>query len=317
MNIRTLENSPERLQDCLTLIEKSFEYDSNFSFKEDFNLLINKPNYKNCFFIEQENKVTATVFTLPRVLEYKSHKLPVLFIGGISVDQEVQGQGLFRELFETVITLSGSYALFFLWSDMSNLYEKFNFYEFGEICEKESSKNEEIQNLSHEEFLKIEEEYIKLSQEFVLPHRSFEDWQLLWNTKSIKKVTDQSGNILFINKGMDLQGIIHESYPISAPNNTINTMWNFNQIKDENSVNRFMGFVRLGNLESLSRFVMAISNEQIEIMSSENSILNISYLNDPYNMSEKDFIQGLWGPGKIEEWNDIIPKILIFGFDSI
>lgn len=317
MNIRTLENYPERLQDCLTLIEKSFEYDSSYSFKEDFKLLINESNFKNCFFIEQESKVTATVFTLPRILEYKSHKLPVLFIGGISVDQNMQGQGLFRELFETVITLSGSYALFFLWSDMSNLYEKFNFYEFGEICEKESSETQQTQNISHEDFLNLKKDYAKLSQNFVLPHRSAKDWDLLWSTSSIKKVTDQSGNILFVNKGMDLQNVIHESYPINAANNTSYTMWNFNQAEDKNTINRFMGFVRIGNLQDLSNFVKVISNNQIEIMSSEHNILNISYLNEPYNMSEKDFIQGLWGPGKIEEWSNLIPKILIFGFDSI
>jgi hypothetical protein len=317
MNIRTLENKPEKLQECLNLIEKSFEYDSSYSFKEDFSLLINESNYKNCFFIEQESKVTATVFTLPRVLEFKSIETPVLFIGGISVDQDAQGQGLFRELFETVITLNGSYALYFLWSDLSSLYEKFNFYEFGEISEKESRNSNQIAELSYENFLKLEKEYQSLSQRFVLPKRKLQDWKTLWSTSSIDKKVDENGNVIFINKGMDLQGIIHECYPISAENNTSYTMWNFDKNDDKNVMNRYMGFARLGNIEVLSTFIKAISKNQIEINSTEHNILNISYLGDPYNMSEKDFIQGLWGPGKIEEWNDIIPKILIFGFDSI
>ncbi len=317
MNINTLNNAPERLQECLDLIEKSFGYDYKHSFKEDFSLLISESNYQNCFFIEQDNKVTATVFTLPRILEFQSREVSVLFMGGISVDQDEQGQGLFRELFETVIALNGSYALFFLWSDLSNLYEKFNFYEFGEISEKESSRSGKTTPLSHEKFVELKKDYQSLSQKFVLPKRSEQDWNTLWNTKSIKKETDENGNILFSDKGMDLQGIIHECYPINASNNTKNTMWDFDKNDDESAINRFMGFARLGNLEVLSQFIKTISNDQIEITSSEQSILNVKYLDDPYNMSEKDFIQGLWGPGKIEEWNDIIPKILIFGFDSI
>lgn len=93
MNVKTLKDSPEKLNECVALIEKAFDYSDNYSYKEDFSPIFKESNLQNCFFIEEDSQVTATLFTLPKELEYKDIKLPALFIGGIGVRDEKQGRG--------------------------------------------------------------------------------------------------------------------------------------------------------------------------------------------------------------------------------
>ena len=321
MHVNNLKNDPNRLTDCIKLIENSFKYSEEHSFSRDFNLLVDKSNHHNCYFVEENDQVLATVFTLPRVLAFnKSNSLPVLFIGGISVSPDCQGQGIFRSLFETVLSLNSDFGLYLLWSDLSSLYEKFDFYEFGLIEEViGTSEVSELNNLSLEDFNNLKSKYEQLNKSCILPKRTDSEWELLWNNKSINKLCDSHRNVYFLDKGMDLQGIIHESYLHADKNLTSFPLWKFDPNEDSDQISRYMGFMRIGNIELLSKFVHEISNGEISISGrlDNNKLLNVFYLGDNYEMSDKDFIQGLWGPGRIEEWSSVIPSLVIFGFDSI
>lgn len=319
MNVKTLKDSPQKLNECIELIEQAFGYDDKNSYKDDFSPLFHEHNLENCYFIEEDDQVTATLLTLPKVLEYKDHKLPVLFIGGIGVRDEKRGAGLFRSLLETVILLNGSYALHLLWSDLSDLYEKFSFYEFGQIEENDLTQADgpTLEKFPPEELETIIKSYQSLSQNCLIPHRTPEDWHDLFQSHSIKHLTDGKGHFYFVDKGMDLQGVCHERHPVTSPDISGHSNWRYFP-KNPEQISRYMGFVRLGNLELLSDFIEHTSNKRLFIIEkNEEGKITVSFDGDYYDLSERDFIQGIWGPGKIEEWEGLIPPLVIFGHDAI
>jgi len=319
MNVKTLKESPHKLHECVELIEQAFNYKDGNSYQEDFSSIFHHQNLQNCFFIEEDAQVTATLLTLPKILEYKDIKLPVLFIGGIGVRDEKRGAGLFRSLLETVILLNSHYGLFLLWSDLSQLYEKFSFYEFGLIEENNRSEQSscEFKKAPPEALEGIIKEYQELSQSCLLPHRTPKDWHDLFQSHSIDHLTDGKDNFYFVNKGMDLQGVCHERHPINAPDIEGFSNWKYFPENPE-QISRYMGFLRLGNLEMLSNLIETTSAKRLFIVerNPEGSI-TVSFDGDYYDLSERDLIQGIWGPGKIEEWEGLVPPLVDFGYDSI
>lgn len=319
MNVKTLNESPSKLTECIELIEQAFDYEDSNSYKEDFSSIFHHQNLQNCFFIEEDGLVTATLLTLPKILEYKDIKLPVLFIGGIGVRDEKRGAGLFRSLLETVILLNPNYALFLLWSDLSQLYEKFSFYEFGLIEENDLSQRPpcELKKAHPEALENIIEDYQKLSRSALVPHRTPEDWHDLFQSHSIDHLSDGGENFYFVNKGMDLQGVCHERHPVNAPDISGYSNWNYFPENSE-KVSRYMGFIRLGNLETLSNFIETTSEKRLFIVEKKSEgMVTVSFDGDYYDLSERDFIQGIWGPGKVEEWEGLVPPLVVFGYDSI
>ncbi len=318
MNVKTLKDSPKKLNECIELIEQAFGYGDGHSYKEDFSPIFHDHNLDNCYFLEEEGVVTATLLTLPKNLEYKDHKLPVLFIGGIGVRDEKRGAGLFRSLLETVLLLNPQYALTLLWSDLSQLYEKFGFYEFGLIEENDLSEKpkKSLVKAMPESLEVIIKSYQSLSQKFLVPHRTPEDWHDLFQSHSIDHLTDGEGNFYFLNKGMDLQGTCHERHPLQAPDIEGYSNWKYMPENQEN-ISRYMGFLRLTNLEVLSDFIEKTSKKRLFIVEKNETVITVSFDGDYYDLSEKDFIQGLWGPGQIQEWEGLVPPLVVFGYDSI
>jgi len=317
MNVHTLSDKPEKIEECLELITHSFNYPDDYSYKEDFALLVDQSNHGNCYFIEQEGVVVATLFTLPRQLLYKDLQLPVLFLGGISVKDENRGGGLFRSLLETVSLLNSNFALFLLWSDLSSLYEKFSFHEFGLIEEVRTNPSQTLKpgNKANENQLRAL--YNDLSEDFLIPQRSSKEWQLLLSSPSIEFLQDETGSSYFVGKGFDLQGICHELHLMNEEcSPQAQKYWNYSpEDKAENL--RYMGFLRLGNLETLSEFIESTSKGRLKIVEKIESLIRVEFDGEIFELSDKDFIQGLWGPGKVTEWLSLVPPIRIMGFDSI
>lgn len=320
MNVKTLAECPDDIEDCLALIEDSFNYEDQYNYKDDFSLLLDERNHSNCYFIKDHDEVVATLFTLPRTLIYKDAKIDVLFLGGISVSDEKRGAGLFRTLLETILLLNPQYSFYLLWSDLAQLYEKFNFYEFGLMGEVDLS------NGSIPKYKKFDEEhsdvlikgYQNLADKYLIPKRSEHDWLTLLKSESIQIVEDDQKNIYLLNKGMDLQGICHEYHPSDAPPLKGVKNWRMDSALDnKQGTLRYMGFLRLGNLEGLNSFITKTSKGRLSLSAYENGVLEVIFDGEKYELGERDFIQGLWGPGKVEEWQGLVPDILIPGFDSI
>ncbi len=319
MNVKTLKEMPNKLNECVSLIESAFNYNDTYSYKEDFSLLLQEENYENCFFIMEEGEVRATLFTLPRVLEYKDIDIPVLFLGGISVRDDRRGAGVFKSLLETIILLNGDYAFYLLWSDLSQLYEKFSFYEFGLIEEIDlSDKENHLKEFEPTDTGLFVESYLHLKDKYLVPKRTDKDWyNLLFDCKSIQILEDRQKHFYFVNKGMDLQGICHEHHPIDSPplNGFIN--WRLTDKPKQGNPLRYMGFMRMGNIQHIDRLLRFTSNERLKVDHYNDGLVTVMFDGEKYELQEKDFIQGLWGPGRIEEWTELMPHILIHGYDSI
>lgn len=343
MNIKTLHENPQKINDCVELIEKAFNYDGNNSYRDDFPQLFFPQNLSHCYFLEEDGEVIATLLTLPRELEYRERKLSALFIGGIGVKDEKRGGGLFRSLLETVLLLNSHKALFLLWSDLSQLYEKFSFYEFGLIKEndlpnnlpnnfQEESLPKNLRPAKREDIENSLKSYQELKKNFLLPHRGPIDWKALSQSKSIQILKTKESHLYFIGKGMDLQGICHERHPFNAPDLPGLKNWLYDSLQQKkeqrkeqrkekqspHQTKRYMGFLRLGNLKALSEFLESSSKGRLALHErKDNGLISISFDKNPYELSERDLIQGLWGPGKMEEWEGLAPPLLIFGYDSI
>ena len=319
MDVKTLAESPDDIEDCLALIEDSFNYEKEYTYKEDFSLLLEERNHKNCYFLKEENEIVATLFTLPRTLLYKDSKIDVLFLGGISVKDEKRGGGLFRTLLETIVLLNPQYAFYLLWSDLAQLYEKFNFHEFGLIGEVDLSNDSKpnLKEFEEENSEVLIKGYQNLSQEYLIPKRSDHDWLSLLKSESINLYQDDHNNVYLVNKGMDLQGICHEYHPPTAPALKGFKNWRVDEASNSSGTLRYMGFLRLGNLESLNEFISHTSEGRLKLNAYQGGIIEVIFDGEKYELGERDFIQGLWGPGKIEEWKGLVPDILVLGFDSI
>ncbi len=321
MNVLTLNNFPDKLNECLELISSAFNYPKEYSYKDDFALLTHKSNHSNCYFIQEDDQVVATLFTLPRNLIYKEASLPVLFFGGISVRDENRGGGLFRSLLETVTLLNSNRALFLLWSDLSSLYEKFSFHEFGLVEEVDSSNTEHpldhLKAASADLKGQLRQAYHDISNQFLIPERSSEDWELLLSSPSIELLQDKAGSTYFVGKGFDLQGICHEHYLAhSSDTPQVPKYWNYKPIEESTNL-RYMGFMRLGSLETLNEFIEETSKGRLKIIDRSEEMIKVKFDGEDFELSDKDFIQGLWGPGKITEWLGLAPQVRVMGFDSV
>jgi hypothetical protein len=319
MNVKTLKESPDKLNECVSLIEEAFRYDDQYSYKEDFSLLLQEENYANCYFLEEDGEVVSTLFTLPRVLEYKDVDIPVLFLGGISVKDEKRGAGLFRTLLETILLFNPNFAFYMLWSDLSQLYEKFSFYEFGLIEEIDLRDQENnLKEFEPTDTGVFVDSYLHLKDKYIVPKRRDIDWyNLLFDCRSIKILEDEGKHCYFVNKGMDLQGICHEHHPMDAPPIAGFINWRLTDKPDPKNPLRYMGFMRMGNVDLIDKLIRYTSGERLQVMGHEEGMVKVLFDDNPYELSEKDFIQGLFGPGRIEEWRELVPLILIHGYDSI
>jgi len=316
MNIKNLASDSSYLKQCLEVIEDSFDYEAPYSFKNDFNTLIGEENLKNCFFIVGEKKeVMATLFTLPKKLTYKDYTTDVLFLGGIAVHSEWREKGLFKKLFHHVQKEKKDFSLYLLWSDLTGLYEKFSFYEFGIIQEIRSDPNNLKELKVGFNLESAKEHYQRLSDDIITVERSSKDWSMIQDHPSIQKYTRENGDSFLVHKGMDLQNVIHESYPLDMFNDTPFIKWNYLP-ELSTKLLLYMGFIKINNISSFSKFIKEISQNKIQIIKKENEVVCLELNNEKFELHEKDLIQGLWGPAYITELFEIVPRIVIFGFDA-
>ena len=315
MRITNLKESPNFFDQCIEVIEDAFDYEETFNFKHDFNTLIQKENLENCFFIVEKNTVTATLFTLPKNLIYKEVETNVLFLGGIAVHPDFRGKGHFNKLFKHIEKTLKGYSLYFLWSDLTGLYEKYSFYEFGIIQEVRSDPNNLKPIHKIDSIDSIKSLHNKLSKDYIITSRTENDWNLLHNNRSIHKYQNDKEEIFLVHKGMDLQNIIHESYPLDFHNETPFIKWNYLP-KPETKNLLYMGFTKINNFKMFSDFIYQVSNKTIDLLRKNDNYVVLKFENEEFEIHEKDLIQGLWGPEFIQELASSVPKLLILGFDA-
>lgn len=321
-----LEESPQFFEQSIDLIERSFQYEQKYSYKDDFSILYSKKNRKNCFLLIEHEQVIATACSLPRILSNQIFETPVCFIGGLSSHESIRGKGIFKKFFQNIIKiLENDFSLFMLWSQLSEFYEKFNFYEAGCLYEYSSLKENQLKKLVKADFLSIEDKehikklFLKSYSDCFVPKRDVEDWKILFSHKSIdiylEKINGEVINYCLANKGMDLKRIIHESSKILSNKDSEFKVWSPHY--SASAIKKYLSFIKINNNHFLKDFIAEISNNQMEIINIEDDNVFFRFNNNSFHIAISDFITGIFGPSQFKEFSDFNSKIWIPGFESV
>lgn len=328
----TLSAFPELEDQTNLLIEEEFSYLKNHSFKTDFAPLTNARNLSHRYIlIDSENmKVVAHIGTRLRDFIWMGETIPVCMIGGVAVKKELQGMGIFKSLMErTIHTLESQCALFLLWTDKHELYEKWDFYLAGKQWSYRSTQVSThtfhktlYRDLSEDKKEEIKELYLKeITTKFFSPLRDEEDWKDIESITSTDLYVYDEG-YFFMNKGMDLIDIVHESVSRLSINEFINLLgskgilWHpSNQQVDDH----ILQDLQLVGLWKINRHPMALKKIS-HLLGKRIEVQDLDFLvkdeTQSYVLKSHELLEEIFGYGNFNLKKESIP-IYISGLDSI
>ncbi len=338
----TLAKSPEYYKDTIALIEKSFDYKGNNSFEEDFWPLINPHNHKRCHIVldKEKKKVICHIGLKKREIRSGGKKYPIALLGGIVTDEEYRGKGIFKKLFHEVINkFIDQVAFFLLWTEKSDLYQKYDFFEFGTVIQtglKNLTEGEalthgfvktDFSSLNEEDLLQVKRLYAHNFNKYISLNRRTRDWEILKGIKSadfyIKR--NDRGEIslyFFINKGHDLSGVIHECsffndeemleklspYKLWLPEK--------HQSYIEHKLCLYVGLIKKGSNDLFKEFMTQVYSNEIFIKEIDHTV-QFEFQNESFTLPLEDFIQMTLGPKPAKEFVRYAPWFSVSGLDSI
>lgn len=312
--------------EVLKLIELSFGYQPENSFKVDFYPLIKPENHQNCFVLLVDGKVTGHIGCLQKKITLKSKHLINMF-GGIVLAKEYRGKGLFKEFFETVQKNFEQAALSFLWSDKLDLYARFNFFpcvDLYQYHQRESSDANHtlrtclLKDLSEAERDELKQLYLR-SDELRID-RSAQDWEDLKQITSAQllllEANSKIENYAFIHKGQDLPGVVHEYGYLNSEFLKILTQYgNVWTPQDFESPRQqlYGSVVKAHPNRAFRSFVKEHCDVEVKDFNGNDILLNLE--GEEFDLDIKDFLPGVFGPGQFKEIS--AKSLFISGLDSI
>jgi hypothetical protein len=343
--LTTLSENPEYFEEVIALIEKEFHYNSSLSYAKDFALLMDPLNFENCYlYVDQEtNSVVSHLAVCTRTMIKNNHTMDVALIGGIATSAQYRGRDLFKNLMNHALTIhSAECGLFILWSEITGLYEKFSFHLSGGLIETGHAvfsasdrpmgfTKTSFKELSAKEFDNVQKLYKDFNQKyFFTVIREEKEWSIIKDMNSIdlyiKK--NEAGAIeqyFCVNKGHDLTNIIHEVGCL--PDQYLQMMKSLQKYRTwlpeselDLSSNKdifFTAFMRLGNFKILKEFLTGVSNGQLELYEITGDLISFRFGTIEHQSSHKDFMQYLFGPRPLKEFESLMLSPYIPGTDSI
>jgi hypothetical protein len=343
--LTTLSENPEYFEEVTTLIEKEFHYNSPLSYAKDFALLMDPLNFDNCYlYIDQAtNKVVSHLAVCNRLMIKNNNTINVSLIGGIATDVDFRGRDLFKNLMNHALSIHAQESgLFILWSEITGLYEKFSFHLSGGLIETGHtifSSNDRpmgftktsFRELSIKDFDSIQKIYSDFNQNyFFTVIRDEKEWSIIREMDSIdlyiKKNEDGGIEQYFcVNKGRDLTNVIHEIGCL--PDQYLQMMKSLQKYRtwlpeselalSPNKDIFFTAFIRLGNFEVLKKFLNSVSEGQLELYEITGDLISFRFGTLEHQSSHKDFLQYLFGPRPLKEFEALLLSPYIPGTDSI
>lgn len=328
MKITNLKETPSLIEKTLTLIETSFKYSKENHFKTDFAPLVNERNHENCFIAVENENVVAHVGYLEKEIALGEEKFLIGLVGGIAVDEQKRGEGIFSQIFTHVLSEKrDDIAFFILWSDLEKLYKKFGFFLCGQQYELPYEKGSQTYQqtkyslLSEEDKNQIQKLYQnKFSSTYLSLTRDSQEWNKLSEINSadlfIKK-SSQIDNYFFMNKGQDLTDIIYEYATLEKEMTHYGKVWMGAPLMDTDLL-QYQFFLSPGATKLFASFVQAytggaVSIRDINLMKQE---VFFDFNEETLSLETEDFLRGIFGPGMFEEFGELRP-FFISGLDSI
>jgi hypothetical protein len=337
-----LKDYPQYYQQTISLIEKSFGYQKEFSFAVDFAPLMDQENWHHCFILldQVKKKVIAHIALKERDLLLNNNTYKIGLIGGICVDEAYRGKGVFKDFFEQVMKRNEySYLAYLLWSDQEHLYSKFNFYQVGGQIQLGQSSHFDLEglgfnlsewsDLSSRDFIEMTILYDQLISKMISIKRTLSDWELIKKIQStklyIKRSNHEIVSYLFLGKGQDLQGIIHELvYKDGYGKNIITKLAGYKlwlpeglAYQNDNSKIFYTTFFNISDAKLFEEFVNDWSNGHIRISSFAKDKLTFEFSRKEYTVETEEFLKYIFGPSPLMEFKGYFKPFLISGLDSI
>lgn len=343
--LTTLSENPEYFEEVLRLIEDEFHYGEGHHYEKDFAPLMDPLNFENCYlYVDREtNTVAAHLAVCERILVKEDAEIKVALIGGIATHKNFKRQHLFSSLMEHAIEKHDSAGLFILWSDLENIYERFHFHRTGGLIEtgKRNFSGSErpsgyektkFNQLSDEEFNSIVELYSAFNEmTFFTLKREEKDWSIIREMNSIdlyvrRNLTGQVSRYFCVNKGRDLTNIIHEVGAINLTEykNLLKDLETFKLWLPETEGDKFKSsdifytaFFRIGATAVLNQFLNTATQGKLQITECTPEKLTFRFKEEEFKVSQKDFLQFLFGPKPLEEFAPFGLSLYVAGTDSI
>ncbi|MDH5581585.1 MAG: GNAT family N-acetyltransferase [Bdellovibrionales bacterium] len=334
--ISNLKESPEYRNETLKLIEKSLGYSNGNSFMIDFYPLMKEANAENNFILIKDNKVSAHIGISYRYLTLKGIKSPVALLGGICSSKEIRGKGIFSDFLKTLISQNEEkVAYFILWSNLSDFYERFNFFEAGKSIQTKppgplsseilkSYQKIKYADLTPHQWTEIKDLY-NHKNEVIKFDRSDEDWETLSKIESselyIKEAQSKIVSYFIKDKGQDLENLIHE-YGIdpSEEKNLLpllkrQSIWLEDRGADDLGQVIFSAFFRVGSRRLLDDFLSKVTDRKLRLISSCPQV-TFTYKNETFECDTKTFLQVIHGPFEMKSKVPYLP-VYFCGLDSV
>lgn len=344
--ITTLSDNPEYFEEVIRLIEEEFHYSEINHYEKDFAPLVDPLNFENCYlYIDQEtNTVASHLAVCQRSIIKNNSELKVALIGGIATHKKFRKKNLFRSLMNHALEhYSDNVGLFILWSDLENLYEKFSFYRTGGLIETgkrifslsdrpSGYEKTTFSTLSDKEFNSIVSLYTQFNEKyFFTVKRDQKDWSIIREMDSIDLFIKKNSNneiekYFCINKGKDLTGIIHEvsckgahDFPLLLKELESFKLWlpESENGRFPNSDIFYTAFVRLGSELLINQFLKEVTNGELRILKRENDLIVFDFKGKEYQATPKDFLQYIFGPKPLLEFESYDLSMYISGVDSV
>lgn len=333
LEIYSLCEKPELYDQTISLIEEGFEYSDHNKYSEDFYPLINSSNHHHCYLAVVDNELVGHIGVKLSELQLGEHLIPVALIGGISIRKKFQGRGYLKTFFSYVIKkYESKIAMALLWSNLSTLYQKFSFYEAGTLYQLgNQSLPKELAGFKSSAPNKLSEQDKKRIQFIYDRTRSSESLRLIRTNKEWADIFNISSALFFlsensyfvINKGQDLNGIIHE-YASLDSKSMIDQLKDYKVWVSRNDLGAlpffqslFLGHMRICNPALFSRLIHIWSKGQLQVHSLINEKVQFSLRESTYELEAVQFLQGIWGPAYIDELRELGPDLIITGLESV
>lgn len=332
LKIRQLKAFPEYYDEMISLIEHSFGYTYAYSIAEDFAPLFSKnSDAHNLLFFNQKNQLVGHIGILKKKLCYRGHEFPVILIGGVCVSSSFRGQGNLTKMMEHALSMfEGQYLLALLWSSMTQMYEKFAFYEAGQVIQTGDKslvappgfEKVDISSCSQDTWQWIKESYNKRAPHEAFLKRSRRDWDIIQEMKSVSLyVNTKTQEYFMMNKGMDLPEIIHEYTPQKILNQKLENfpVWTHPQKTNQKAIGKtlYLSFMKIGAAEILSDFLALYSKGRTQEVRFQNDVIKLEVDKQVKKLSPPQLLRSLFGPGRPLLSSEGFICFTIGGVDSV
>jgi predicted N-acetyltransferase YhbS len=327
--ITTLKEHPEYFPEAIKLIESAFNYPQEQNFAVDFHLLMNESNFENCYIaINEDKELIGHLGVRKSHMKWNNELHPVAMMGGIATHPKARGKGIFKKLYNVARENMSQVALFFLWSDNAQLYNRLDFHLCGLQVEFPSKKGKS--NLVKTKFAQLspseKKELVDLYNKNIYPqiHRDEVDWEDVSKITSadlyLQKKNNNITGYAFMNKGADLQNIVYESRNIELKDlQRLGKVWSYSTdwTDQENYNTQFAYFVSIGDTQLFTKMVRNLYQGRLLVTHISKKNVDFYHLDEAYRVSKADFLTGVFGPNFFEELRPFAKIPYISGIDSI